>query len=95
MSTTMINQTGVKLGSFVRTHKHGHAGRVMQIHLSGCPQDQAWQDGQSIPLEEGEAQEVWFSVLVEPAGSVVVSERDIEVMEPFEFHNPWAAEYFA
>jgi hypothetical protein len=92
--TVMLNKTAVKLGSFVRTHKYGYIGRVTEIHLTGCPEGAAWQMGQAIPLEEGEADEVWFSVLVDPAGAVVVSSRDIEAIEPFEFHNPWADEYF-
>ena len=93
MSIT-LNKAGVHLGDFVRTHKYGYTGRVTQVHLEGCPEGAAWQMGQVPALEPGEADEPWYSVLVEPAGSVVVSARDIEKAEPFEFHNPWAAEYF-
>ena len=89
-----INKTGVKLGSYVRTRKYGYTGRVTQVHLSGCPQGPAWQMGQSIPLTPEEIEGVWFSVLVQPAGAVVVSASDVEKVEPFEFTNPWADEYF-
>jgi hypothetical protein len=93
--TAMINTAGIKLGTFVQTHKHGHVGRVYDIHLEGCPQGAAWQMGQDIPLVEGEANDVWYSVLCEPSGAVVVSARDIERIEPLaEFHNPWNDEYF-
>lgn len=93
--TAVINKTDIRIGDYVRTHKHGHEGFVVQIHLTGCPEGPAWQMGQEVPLVEGEADMVWFSVLCEPAGSVVVSEIDIErAVAPADPRNPWLDEYF-
>lgn len=81
------------LGSYVETDAHRHRGRITQFHDS-CPEGAAWlmgqEDGRVRDLEDN----AWASVLVHPAGSVVVPVSLMRKVEPFEFTNPWADDYW-
>lgn len=72
-----------KLGSYVRTSDHGHTGRIYEIH-DGCPEGAAWRMGQEVPLqgEYAEGRGTWYSILVHPAGAVVVPADLVAVIEP-------------
>jgi hypothetical protein len=83
----------IYLGDFVKTTKHRYTGRVYMIHHS-CPQDGAWIAGQTVPVTDDERNEHWVSILVHPSGSIVTPMSDCTVIDPFEFHNPWADMYF-
>lgn len=72
-----------KIGSYVRTSRHGYTGRVYQVH-DRCPEGAAWRMGQSVALEGkyAEGRGTWYSILVHPAGAVVVPADSVEVIEP-------------
>ena len=75
----------VRLGSYVRTSRHGYTGRVYEIH-DHCPESAEWIRGQEIPLE-GEYAEglgTWYSILVHDGGAVVVPADSVELIDPIE-----------
>lgn len=83
------------IGTYVQTRTHGHRGRIYQVHNS-CPEGAAWRMGQQPGLvgEHADGGGTWYSVLVQPSGSVVVPDYDIDVVDPFEFTNSYGDEYF-
>lgn len=83
------------IGTYVHTKTHGHRGRITEAH-GRCPEGPAWLMGQSVPLTGvyADGGGTWYSVLCHPAGAVVVTADDVEVVEPFQFDNPWADEHF-
>lgn len=82
-----------QIGDYVVTKKHGHKGRIAEIH-GKCPESQVWVMTQDIPVTQEELEGIWYSVLCEPSGSVCVSESDITKIDPFPFTNMWKDEYF-
>ena len=83
------------LGDFVVTGKYKYRGRVVEIHIEGCPENKMWQSGQEIPLSKDELKEVWYSILVHGGGCVTVAESDIVKKEkPYKFDNLYASNYF-
>lgn len=82
-----------KIGDYVKTKKHGHTGRITDIH-GVCPESQWWIDGQKIPVTKDELSGLWYSILCEPAGAAVVSESDLVKVKPFPFTNMWKDKYF-
>lgn len=84
--------TAPVLGSYVEDHR-GTRGRVVQVHHF-CPMSESWIAVQSVPVTNEERRQHWYSVLCEPAGSVVVPAARLAVVEPFEFTNPYRAMYF-
>lgn len=83
----------VYLGDYVTTTKHGYIGRVYIVDHR-CPESEGWIAGQSIPVTDDERNERWVSILTHPAGAIVTPMSDCTLIEPFEFHNPWADMYF-
>ena len=80
-----------KLGDYV-IDRHGHRGRVTGLHPWGCPMDDVWLEGQSIPsthLKDA----AWVSVLLEPAGAVVTPAESTMVVDPFPFTNSYGELY--
>jgi hypothetical protein len=83
-----------RLGDYVRTARFGLIGRVTAVHPWGCPQEEkSWRDEQ-ILLRDGDFDGPWVSILVHPAGAVIVPEWDAIVVTPFPYANPHAARYF-
>lgn len=82
-----------QIGDFVKTKKNNHRGRITEIH-GKCPESGSWINRQTIPVTQDEVNGIWYSVLCQPAGSVVVSESDIVKVEPFPFTNMWKDTYF-
>lgn len=82
------------LGDYVRTKRHGHTGRVTDVHHY-CPEDAAWQRGQEPPLPKGVVDGKWVSILCRDGGAVVTFADDCETIEPFVLNNTYEAMYFA
>lgn len=101
--TTDRDGRPIILGSYVRSARHGHIGRVTDIDLSfaftgeaGRHDDdgEGWLAGQTIPVSEEQRQGRWISILVHNGGAVLVPVDSVEVIEPFPFVNDFAAFYF-
>lgn len=91
--TTAATTIEPRLGDYVQTRRFGSRGRVTKLHWS-CPESEEWQSIQTGLAPEQFTQERWASILCQPAGAVVVPFSDVEVVEPFPFTNPYAADYF-
>lgn len=88
----------IVLGDYVITDHHGHRGRVYKVHPGypagfGCPEDDQWLRGQSIPVWEYKS-ERWLSILVHEGGAVVAPAALCKRVDPFPFENRYANQYF-
>lgn len=89
----------IVLGDFVETDVHHHRGRVYQVHPGwpaglGCPESDGWMAGQQPESLLPYKQERWISILVHNGGSVVVPSVLAHRVEPFDFVNNYANQYF-
>lgn len=89
----------IVLGDYVETDTHGHRGRVHQVHPgypagSGCPESDAWLAGQQPEPLTIYKNERWISVLVHGGGSIAVPSALAHRVEPFNFVNDYANQYF-
>ena len=82
------------IGDYVETKKYNNKGRISEIH-GCCPESQSWILGQEIPITEEELDEIWYSILCEPSGSVCVPESDVQQCRSFPFTNIWKDKYFS
>lgn len=93
--TTMTKNIG--LGSYVEDNIHGYKGRVTAVHLFlELPESKTWIDMQVPPIED-EALKfdyLWYSVLVHEGGAILRPAYALDVIESFEFENPWVDKYF-
>jgi hypothetical protein len=81
------------VGSYVRTTVYGHRGRISKMH-DACPEDATWLAEQRAPEMREHANGPWVSILVHEGGSVCMPVPLVEAVEPFEFSNRSAHNYF-
>lgn len=90
-----LNKEGIGLGSYVDRVSMQMRGRVTSVHFS-CPEDDEWVALQSIPIrpEALQVPYVWFTVLVDGGGAVVLPAYDVTPRGAFMLDNAYASEYF-
>lgn len=89
----------IVLGDYVETDTHKHRGRVYKIHPgwpagSGCPESDEWLAGQQPEPLTAYKNDRWISVLVHEGGAVTVPASLAHRVEPFDFENGYAKQYF-
>lgn len=84
------------LGSFVISKHYPLKGRVKVVYVNfdETPEDKEWLDAQSIEPTEGDLVNPWYSVLIEPRGSILAPLSALQIVDPFPFTNPAGARYF-
>lgn len=88
-----------RLGEYAET-TYGQRGRVCDVHhtlgevtgIGSGNMRTEWLDANSIT--EAEQRESWLGMLVDGGGSVVLPASRFTRIEPFDFSNDYAAEYF-
>lgn len=66
------------IGDRVTTIGHGYNGVITRYHLT-CPQDNEWLSIQSIPVLAEHVRSYWYSIAVDPLGSIVCAEDDLRL----------------
>jgi len=72
------NETWPHSGSVVRVSPYGYEGIVTGAAFP----DEAWMDGQSVPVTEEERNGHWCSVLVFSGGAVNAAHGRVEILVP-------------
>lgn len=84
-------------GAWVRSSRHGHMGRVSQVHRT-CPESERWIQAQEIPVSDEERAGQWVSILKHGGGSVVVPISSVTALaddeHPDGLDNVWADHTF-
>jgi len=94
MTSKKTTEKHIRLTQFVKTKRHGHIGRVMGIanFFGETGESNSWFKLQG--LNESAKDERWVSILIHNGGAAQVPESDVEIIESFEFVNPYADRYF-
>jgi len=90
-----LNESGIGLGDYVRSRRHGYRGRVTEVHLLGCPESRSWFDEQRPALDPALYDAgVWLAVLLEIEGAVLLPAIDAELVPAFDLKNDLELDYW-
>lgn len=84
----------IQFGSYVKSSRHGHIGRVTGVSFKDPVRDKQWMDIQSIPLTESQRRGIWVDFLVHEGGAVSVPIDAVAVIDKFDFKNRSSKKYF-